>query len=152
MPYYINTYTFIDWANNVGNCSATISNQSSYQDTYTYWESVPYDSPYSCEQTREVEKCTGGGSTNKWLGEGYNKQDCKNRYGDSAWHSSADAWHGPGCYITVSNGEKTCEWVTETYTGTCYETKYKDVERTETYTVYYCESGSEISGTYKCIS
>ena len=146
------TYTFIDWASNKGSCSTTISDQSSYEDTYTYWESEPYDSPYSCEQTREVEKCTGGGYTNrKVCSEPRSTNECKMACCTDCWYS-ATGYAGPGCYISESNGSQTCEWVTETYWGTCYETKYRDVEKTGTYTVFYCESGTEISGTYKCIS
>ena len=146
------TYTFIDWASNVGSCSATISDQYSYQDSYTYWVEEPYQSPYSCEQTREVENCTGGGSTpRKVCSEPRSTKECR-AVGCGDWSYYTNGWQGPGCYIDVPNGPQTCETVTETYWGTCYETLYRDVEKTETYTVYDCHSGSKIPGTYKCIS
>lgn len=118
------TFTLKDWAGNEGSCSATITEQSSKEETYTYQVDEPYTS------------CTGGGYTNKFV-EGSDSEDYCKRKG--YWYCVNNCYAGPGCYISVKEPE-TCETLTRTVT------------KTGTRTVWYCPSGKEISGTYKCIS
>ena len=119
------SYNVKDYALNTNTCSVEIkdklSRTESYTDTCTEW----------------YEECTGGGSTNKYVGYGKSSGDCSTMYGMWAWYC-ATGYAGAGCYTTVTEPEE-CEWYDYTY------------QCTKTNTIYYCESGyNEISGASKC--